>query len=81
MKKTLLFYIALASYMFGQFDEFDPDYEWYSIKGENIIVHFHEETERSARTVLKIAEEVWGPITSLYGYEPDMVHFIIKSSP
>ncbi len=28
--------------------------------------------------VCKIADEVWGPITSLYEYEPETVHFVIK---
>ncbi|MCB9259344.1 MAG: PD40 domain-containing protein [Ignavibacteriales bacterium] len=78
MKKlTILFLLAFIN-LSAQIDDFDPDYNWYSIKGENIIVHFHEEAERTARTVLKIAEEVWEPITSLYAYEPDEVHFIIK---
>ena len=78
MKKSIIFFFSLSSLLIGQFDEFDPDYNWFTIEGENIKVHFHEETERTARTVLKIAEEVWDPITSLYGYEPDIVHFIIK---
>ncbi len=79
--KKILFFIFLTvinSFLLAQIDNFDPDYNWYTIKGEHVDVHFHEETERSARTVLKIAEEVWGPITSLYGYEPDRVHFVIK---
>lgn len=78
MKKSFLFLFIFVNFIYSQFDEFDPDYNWYSIKGENVIVHFHEETERTARTVLKIADEVWDPITSLYGYEPDIVHYVIK---
>lgn len=62
----------------AQFTEFHPELNWLTIKGEHVQVHYHEETERTARTVLKIAEEVWGPITSLYQYEPETVHFVIK---
>jgi Tol biopolymer transport system component len=76
--KFILFFLFSLTIIHAQFDEFDPDYEWYTIKGENVLVHFHEETERTARTVLKIAEEVWDPITSLYNFEPDPVHYIIK---
>jgi len=71
-------YLLFAVVAFAQIDNFDPDYNWYTLKGKYVDVHFHEETERSARTVLKIAEEVWGPITSLYSYEPDRVHYVIK---
>lgn len=78
MKKILLIILSFSSFVFGQLDDFDPDYNWFTIKGEHVFVHFHEETERSARTVLKIAEEVWQPITTLYGYEPDAVHYVIK---
>lgn len=78
MKKILILYFVLIINTFAQIDDFDPDYNWFTIKGEHVFVHFHEETERSARTVLKIAEEVWEPITNLYGYEPDKVHYVIK---
>jgi hypothetical protein len=76
--KKLIFLLLPVTFLQAQFDEFDPDYEWFTIRGEHVLVHFHEETERTARTVLKIAEEVWEPITSLYNYEPDEVHYIIK---
>ncbi|MGB5530451.1 MAG: biopolymer transporter Tol, partial [Ignavibacteriaceae bacterium] len=41
-------------------------------------VHYHNGAERTAKVVAKIADEVWGPITSLYQYEPDKVHYVIK---
>ncbi|MBK8945674.1 MAG: PD40 domain-containing protein [Ignavibacteriae bacterium] len=78
MKKIALFLIVFSINIFSQIDDFDPDYNWYTIEGEHVAVHYHIEAERSARTVLKIAEEVWDPITSLYNYEPEKVHYIIK---
>lgn len=42
------------------------------------VVHYHEGTERTARIILKIGDEVWGPITSLYEYEPETVHYVVK---
>ncbi|MGE5364612.1 MAG: biopolymer transporter Tol [Bacteroidota bacterium] len=62
----------------AQLTEFHPELNWLTIKGKHVVVHYHEETERTARTVLKIADEVWDPITSLYEYEPETVHFVIK---
>ncbi|MBK7980036.1 MAG: PD40 domain-containing protein [Ignavibacteriae bacterium] len=78
MKKIIFLSFLFSLNIFGQIEDFDPDYNWYTIEGEHVAVHFHTESERSARTVLKIAEDVWGPITSLYNYEPDKVHYIIK---
>ncbi|MBU1100988.1 MAG: biopolymer transporter Tol [Bacteroidetes bacterium] len=63
---------------FAQIDRYDPDYEWYTIEREHIYVHFHEGAERTANVVARIAEEVWDPITDLYQYEPDKVHYVIK---
>ncbi len=62
----------------AQFTEFHPELNWYSVKGTHCVVHFHEGAERTAKVAAKIADEVWGPITSLYEYEPETVHFVIK---
>ncbi len=78
LKISLIFSIFLCNSLFAQFTEFHPELNWYTIKGEHVVVHFHEGAERTARVVAKIADEVWGPITSLYHYEPETVHFVIK---
>lgn len=78
MKKNFAVILFLPILLSAQFNEYEPEYEWLTIKGSHVFVHFHPEAERTARTVLKIAEEVWGPITSLYEYEPEPVHFVIK---
>ena len=70
--------VILSSTIKAQVGEYNPDYEWYTIKGKHVLVHYHEGAERTARTVAKIADEVWGPITSLYNYEPETVNFVIK---
>lgn len=73
-----LFIVVLSSNIFAQFTEFHPELDWFTIKGKHVEVHFHEGAERTAQTVLKIADEVWDPICSLYDYQPDVVHFVIK---
>ena len=81
MKKILFISTILFifnNYLFAQFNDYEPDFNWYTIKGKHFYVHYHEGAERTAKTVLKIAEEVWGPLTSLYQYEPGIVHFVIK---
>jgi hypothetical protein len=62
----------------AQFNEFEPEFDWLTIKGEHVYVHFHEEAERTARVVAKIADEVWEPVTALYEYDPGEIHYVIK---
>lgn len=78
MKKFFLFLILLIVPAFPQFTEFHPELNWYSLKGNHCIVHYHEGAERTAKVITKILDEVWQPITSLYEYEPETVHFVIK---
>lgn len=77
MQKIFLL-ILFSGYLFAQVNDYNPDYNWFTIKGNHIRVHYHEGAERTARVVAKIADEVWGPITSLYQYEPEVVDFVIK---
>jgi hypothetical protein len=78
MIKILFATLVFSSTIFAQFTDFHPELNWYSIKGGNVEVHFHEGAERTAEVVAKIANEIWEPITSLYEYEPEKVHYVIK---
>ena len=78
MKHILFFFFIATSTLLAQFTEFHPELEWYTITTKHFQVHYHTEARRTAEVVSKIAEEVWGPITSLYQYEPGVVHFVIK---
>ncbi|HMS32546.1 MAG TPA: biopolymer transporter Tol [Ignavibacteria bacterium] len=82
--KNLYFYLIAfivlcpAGKIFSQFDP-HPELDWFTIETKNFYVHYHSGTERTASTIAKIAEEVYGPITSLYDYKPDeRVHFIVN---
>lgn len=82
MKKYFLLSVLLSclfvKFSYAQFNEFHPFVNWLTIEAEHFSVHFHEGAERSAKIVAKIAEEIYEPITSLYGYKPERVHFVIK---
>jgi hypothetical protein len=52
---------------FAQFDP-NPELEWYTIETDHFYIHYHKGTERTAAAVAKIAEEIYGPVTSLYDY-------------
>ncbi|MBX2975638.1 MAG: biopolymer transporter Tol [Ignavibacteriaceae bacterium] len=72
----LIFICSIVSH--AQFDQYHPELEWKTIKGKYIDVHFHDGTERTAKVVALIADEIWEPVTSLYEYEPERVHYVIK---
>ncbi len=73
-----LFLLFIPIKVFSQFDP-HPELDWFTIETKNFYVHYHSGTERTASTIAKIAEEVYGPITSLYEYKPnEKVHFIVN---
>ncbi len=45
--------------------------EWYTIESEHFLVHFQEGSSRPAQVASRIAEEIYGPLTELYGHEPE----------
>lgn len=56
-----------------------PELDWHTLKTEHFQVHFHQGAERSARVVAQIAEDIYGPITDFYDWQPDgTIHFIIR---
>ena len=74
----LAIFLLLQAKGYSQFTEFHPELKWYTIKGKHCQVHFHQGAERTARVVAKIADEVIGPLTSLYDYDPGVIHYVIK---
>jgi hypothetical protein len=53
--------------------------DWHTIETDHFFVHYHDETERSAREAAVVAENIYGPITSIYNFEPNSkTHLIIK---
>ncbi len=52
---------------------------WFTIETPHFFVHYHNGEERSARVVAKVAEDIYGPVTSLYHHEPDQkVSIVLK---
>lgn len=77
MKKIYILIISFGI-LFAQEFSFHPELEWFTIKGKHCYVHYHKGAEYTAQTIVKIHDEVWGPITSLYDYEPEPTHYIVK---
>jgi hypothetical protein len=69
-----------AAVSYGQYSDFNhPELDWYTLETVHFQVHYHAGAERTAQIVAKIAEDIFEPVTSLYGYKPDgTVHFIVN---
>ncbi|MBX7046181.1 MAG: biopolymer transporter Tol [Ignavibacteria bacterium] len=66
------------SSIFAQFEP-HPELDWFTIETPHFFILYHSGTERTASTIAKIAEEVYGPITALYKYQPeDKITFVVN---
>ncbi|UCE17527.1 MAG: PD40 domain-containing protein [Gemmatimonadota bacterium] len=56
-----------------------PELNWRTFETEHFLIHYHEGVERTAGKAAQIAEEIYGPVTSLYDYEfEDKIHLIFR---
>ncbi|HLP16804.1 MAG TPA: hypothetical protein VK470_11130, partial [Bacteroidota bacterium] len=44
---------------------------WNTIETPHFLVHYHNGAERTARVAARVAEDIYGPVTSLYDHQPD----------
>lgn len=75
---------AAAQVPLSFYDFARPGLDWYTLETEHFSIIFHQDEDgkgsgRTGRVVARIAEDVYGPITSLYQHEPDTkVAIILK---
>ena len=56
-----------------------PELDWKTFETDHFKIYYHQGLEKTAGLAAAIAEEAYGPITSLYDYEPGTkVRLIIK---
>lgn len=70
ISRILLLLLLISTVTFSQFEP-NPELEWFTIETDHFYIHYHKGTERTAKLTAKIAEEIYGPITSLYKYAPE----------
>jgi Tol biopolymer transport system component len=71
-------FFLCASFAFAQDDFIHPELTWHTIETRHFYVDYHDGEERTAQLVAKIAEDMYGPVTSLYHHEPTQkVSFVI----
>ena len=87
MNRFFLKRLFLAIFLFGtlivplaQVEGYNhPELKWRTFETEHFNIHYHEGVEWTASKAAHIAEEIYGPVTSLYGYDfDDKIHLIIR---
>ncbi len=80
---SLILIFLVYTLTFGQEDATPnhPELEWNSYMTEHFVVHFHQGTFRTASLVGEVAEDIYGPVTTLYNFHPvGKIHFIIRDT-
>lgn len=75
----IIWFILCATALNAQEYFNHPELGWKTIETSHFRIHYHDGAERTGRTIAKIAEEIYGPVTSFYQHEPDQkVDLVIK---
>ena len=73
--------VSIFYFLYGQVEYNHPEFNWQTFETKNFKVHFHDETEKSAREAASIAEIIYGPITNFYDFHPKEKTHIILTDP
>ena len=79
MKQFILFFFLSTALVCQITERYHPELTWKQFKTTHFDIVFHEGTERSAKRLAEIAEEIYLPVTKAYDYEPaKRITWIVK---
>jgi len=73
--------ILVLSISFAQVQYNHPELNWHSIETDHFKIHFHDETEQTAREAATVAETIYPHVTALYEYEPPSKTHLVLIDP
>ena len=73
--------ILISTIVFAEIDYNHPEFNWSTIETEHFKVHFHDETESTAREAATVAEAVYSKVTQLYDFEPKEKTHLVLTDP
>ena len=77
MKRYLLT-LFIIEYLLGQVNYNHPELNWYTFKTKHFQIHYHDETELTAREAAKVAEEIYPHIVGFYDFTPkEKTHIVL----
>ena len=69
--KIIFLCIFLSNFILSQGWYNHSELDWNTIETDHFLIHYHTETKRSAEEAAAVAEKIYQPVTSYYGFEPD----------
>ena len=79
--KKIVFNFLVLSLAYGQVQYNHPELNWHTFETDHFKIHFHDETEMTAREAATVAEKIYLPITEFYEYEPEYKTHLILIDP
>ena len=79
--KKILYFLVLASFGFAEIEYNHPELNWHTFETEHFQIHFHDETEMTAREAATVAEIIFPKITEFYEFEPKGKTHLILIDP
>ena len=79
--KNFLSIIILLSVVFAQVEYNHPELNWHTFETEHFQIHFHDETEMTAREAATVAEVIYPKITGFYDFEPKSKTHLVLIDP
>ncbi len=79
--KNFLSIIILLSVVFAQVEYNHPELNWHTFETEHFQIHFHDETEMTAREAATVAEVIYPKITGFYDFEPKSKTHLVLLDP
>ncbi len=79
--KNFLSIIILLTVVFAQVEYNHPELNWHTFETEHFQIHFHDETEMTAREAATVAEVIYPKITGFYDFEPKSKTHLVLIDP
>lgn len=81
MNNTVLFLFLSFSILMGNVEYNHPELNWSTFETEHFKIHFHDETEKTAREAATVAELIYPKITEFYNFSPKKKTHLILIDP
>tara|TARA_B110000438_G_scaffold13518_1_gene13071 strand:- start:6509 stop:9460 length:2952 start_codon:yes stop_codon:yes gene_type:complete len=79
--KNKITFLFICSLIIARPEYNHPELKWSSFETEHFKIHFHDETEMTAREAATVAEFIWPEITNFYDYRPKEKTHLILTDP
>ena len=81
MRGALICLFVSFSILMGNVEYNHPELNWSTFETEHFKIHFHDETEKTAREAATVAEIIYPKITDFYDFSPKQKTHLILIDP